>query len=81
MWLVEAAARRPPVKLLVVRLELDRDACTGHAICRDICPTVFAIGDDGLAVLLVDNIEPELESAVDEAVLACPDLAIRWIEQ
>lgn len=59
-----------------MRVELDRSACTGHAICRDICPEVFAIGEDGLAVLLEPNPDPALQASVKEAVAACPDCAI-----
>jgi ferredoxin len=32
----------------LLRVWIDPDLCTGDGICEEICPDVFAAGDDGL---------------------------------
>ena len=64
-----------------MRITLDRVACTGHGLCRDIAPTVFRIGEDGLAELLTEEVAPALARDVAEAVKCCPDNAIAIVER
>lgn len=54
-----------------VRIE-PRDECLGDGICNDECPEVFAMDDDGLA--MVSNAEPDesLRDAVQSAADECP---------
>jgi ferredoxin len=32
-----------------MKVWIDQDLCTGDGLCTEICPSVFAMADDGLA--------------------------------
>ena len=59
-----------------MKVELDADVCGGFGQCVAKAPAVFALTDDGYAVVLLDDIPVELEEAVREAELLCPTHAI-----
>ncbi len=59
---------------MAYRIILDRDACSGFGACVDLDPETFAVGDDGIAVVLVDRTDAEAAVA---AARACPMGAIR----
>jgi ferredoxin len=40
---------------MVMRVWIDREACTGDSLCEDICPDVFEMGDDSLAYVREDG--------------------------
>ena len=50
--------------------------CIGCGMCEGTCPDVFAVGDDGLAHAIVDEVPADQEDAVNEAAEACPVSAI-----
>ncbi|HTT91358.1 MAG TPA: ferredoxin [Acidimicrobiales bacterium] len=65
-----------------MRVWIEQDYCTGDALCEDLCPDVFEMGDDGLAHVkgesagLVDGIPavtvpPDLEEVVRDAEAQC----------
>lgn len=56
--------------------EVDKDACIGCGACPDICPEIFKMEDDGLAVSYVDSVPDELEDSALEAADSCPTEAI-----
>ena len=51
------------------------DTCTSCGLCVDNCPEVFRMGTD-IAEVIVDEVPPELEDAVQEAADDCPVEAI-----
>lgn len=51
-----------------VRIE---DTCTACGLCSDTCPEVFELGDE-LAQVIVDEVPPDQEDAVQQAVDECP---------
>ena len=55
-----------------VRVE---DICTACGLCVDTCPEVFEMGDD-VAQVIVDEVPPEQEDAVQQAADECPVEAI-----
>lgn len=56
-------------------------ACQGHARCVDIAPELFALDNEGLAILLIDGDLPgELEQKARQVVPRCPEFAIEIIE-
>jgi ferredoxin len=59
-----------------MKVDVDLDRCRGHGICWGLCPQVFDLTDDGWAEVLVDEVPPELEDKVHEAVRSCPEKAI-----
>ncbi|MEB3019540.1 ferredoxin [[Mycobacterium] crassicus] len=55
---------------------VDPDRCAGHGICTTICPEVFAINADGYSEVTVDEVPPQFENAVRDAIKQCPEHAI-----
>jgi ferredoxin len=55
-----------------VRIE---DTCTSCELCVDTCPEVFEMGSD-MAQVIVDEVPPEFEEAVQQAADECPAEAI-----
>jgi ferredoxin len=60
-----------------VKVIVDSHLCQGHARCVTICPDVFDIDDQGNGIVIQDEVPADLIDDVDEAVLACPESAIR----
>ena len=60
------------------RIEIDRSLCSGFGSCVDAAPEVFRLGDDGLAVALV---EESGASAALEAARSCPMGAIAVLDE
>ena len=55
---------------------VDEDACTGCAACQDVCPEVFDMNEDEIAIVKVEPIPAEHEAAAEEAAESCPVEAI-----
>ncbi|MEE2033671.1 ferredoxin [Rhodococcus chondri] len=61
------------------RLHIDRDMCEAHALCVEIAPEIFDLGDDDIAVC--DETPPEaLWPKAESAVSACPRQAVSIVE-
>ncbi len=58
-----------------MKVSVDADACTGCALCEEICPEVFEMGDD-IAKVKVSEVPAELEDKAKEAAGDCPSEAI-----
>lgn len=56
--------------------EVDKDTCIGCGACPDICPEVFKMEDDGLAIAYKNPVPSELENSAKEAADGCPVDAI-----
>jgi ferredoxin len=56
------------------------DGCIGDGICVDTCPEVFAMNDDGLAVVIAENVPAGAEGKCSEAADACPVVVIELSE-
>ena len=66
---------------MTLRISIDWTRCNGIGICESIAPDHFEVGDDGaLMVRRVDVADAERES-LDEAVRACPTMALTVGEQ
>lgn len=55
---------------------VDRDACIGCELCANICPEVFQMDDESIAIVIVDVIPSEVEDTAKEAEESCPTDAI-----
>lgn len=55
---------------------VNKDKCLGCGVCESDAPEVFKMGDDSIAVVLLDEIPSELEAAVKTAIEDCPEGAI-----
>ncbi len=59
-----------------MKASVDRDACIGCELCANICPEVFEMDDESIAVVIVDTIPTEVEDTAREAAESCPTDAI-----
>lgn len=59
-----------------MRITVDREQCEGNEDCILAAPDVFALGDDGVVRVLVDDVPADREAHVREAVNACPKAAL-----
>lgn len=57
-------------------LKADTTACQGYANCVDAAPDVYDIDDDGVVVLLKDEVSEEDRPRVEEAARSCPVSAL-----
>ncbi len=55
---------------------VDEDLCIGCALCEDLCPDVFQMGDDGLSHVINEAPGPDLYDCVSDAESSCPTAAI-----
>ena len=60
-----------------MKLVVDKDICIGCGACAAICPDVFEIDEDGLAVSVVESINEEIQEDAIDAKEGCPVNAIK----
>ncbi|MGI9624000.1 MAG: ferredoxin [Acidimicrobiales bacterium] len=60
-----------------MKISYNRDACQGHNRCYMLAPELFAVDDEGYAVLLIGAEIPEhLHDKAELAQDNCPEFAI-----
>jgi ferredoxin len=59
-----------------VKVHVDMNLCQSHGECAFVAPDVFELGDDDVLVWK-EEVDPSLADKVEEAVQACPMMAIR----
>lgn len=59
-----------------MKATVDREACIGCELCSTICPEVFEMDDEQIAIVIADPVPPELEDSAEEAADSCPTEAI-----
>ncbi|BBZ35065.1 ferredoxin [Mycolicibacterium confluentis] len=59
-----------------MKVTVDQQLCVGNGLCEAAAPDLFAVGDDGMAQVLVDEIPAADQELADEAVAACPARAL-----
>jgi ferredoxin len=59
---------------VTIRIEVDRDLCIGAQNCVRLAPALFAIDDEGLAVVLSDGVPSMADARAAEH--DCPTHAI-----
>lgn len=60
----------------VVRVEVDRATCEGHALCLVYAPEVFDMDDEERAVVMQNPVPEALRAGVEDAAGQCPVQAI-----
>ena len=59
-----------------MKAKIEADLCVGTGSCEAICPEVFEVTNDGVAVVKLDTVPAEAEASCREACDACPTDAI-----
>ncbi|CAN5832860.1 ferredoxin [soil metagenome] len=59
-----------------MKVSADRDVCIGAGVCVMSTEVVFDQDDDGIVVLVVDDVPGAEEAAVRKAVQLCPSGAL-----
>ena len=60
-----------------MQVSVNYDRCEGHAVCVEVAPTVFQIGDDDEQVRVIDDSPDEtLREQVVLSARRCPMTAI-----
>jgi ferredoxin len=63
-----------------MRIEFDRDACTGHGRCYTVAPEFYRADDDGYCLDPAREVPVELEAAARIGAENCPEEAIAVVE-
>lgn len=63
-----------------MKIDLDRDKCTGLGICESLASKYFEVNDDGDLELKQHILDDGDLSDVEEAVAGCPTEALRLVE-
>jgi len=58
------------------KIEVDWGLCESNGVCMGIIPEVFRLEDDDTLTVLQEDVTPENEEQVREAVRQCPRQAI-----
>lgn len=61
----------------MVKISADRDVCIQAGNCVMVADAVFDQDDDGIVVVLVDEVPEAEEDHAREAVKLCPSQALR----
>jgi ferredoxin len=64
----------------MVKISADRDVCISAGNCVMAADAVFDQDDDGIVVVLVDDVPAAEEEHAREAVKLCPSQALRLSE-
>ena len=59
-----------------MKVKADFDLCEANALCVGIAPDVFELDDDDFLTILTDEVTPENESRIRQAVASCPKAAL-----
>lgn len=56
------------------QVRIDREECIGCGTCVELCPEVFAMGEDDKAEVIKE--EGGDQACIDEAIASCPTSCI-----
>jgi ferredoxin len=59
-----------------MRIQVDTERCTGHALCATYAPDVFVLDDLGFNRTPSTDVAPDLADQARRGASACPEQAI-----
>jgi ferredoxin len=59
-----------------VKVKADFDLCEANALCVGFAPDVFEVDDDDYLTILTEEVTPDNESRVRQAIASCPKAAL-----
>lgn len=59
-----------------MKVRIDEDKCCGFAACLSIAPDIFDMDSQNIALVLVEDPEPDRFADIRAAAAACPTAAI-----
>jgi ferredoxin len=62
-----------------MRIVVDRDRCTGQAMCESVASDIFRVSDDGQVEILVAVVPGDRLSQAEWAVSCCPNEALELV--
>jgi ferredoxin len=65
----------------VAKIVVDYDSCEANAVCVGIIPEVFYLDDDDNLWLHSDDVTPENEGRLRQAVASCPKAALKIVDE
>jgi ferredoxin len=65
---------------MTMRISVDRERCNGIGICESIAADHFEVADDGSLVVLRSDVSDDERSTLEDAVRACPSMALSITE-
>lgn len=63
------------------KIEVDWGLCESNGVCMGINPDIFELGDDDMLTVHQEEVTPENEADVREAVRQCPRQAISIVAE
>jgi ferredoxin len=63
-----------------MKIEVDFGLCEANAICMGIIPEVFQVDEQDYLHVLSDEVTPENETQIRDAVRQCPRQAISIVD-
>ena len=60
-----------------MKASINRELCIGCGLCAEICPEVFAMGEDMIAIVIVEESPESAQGCVQDAADSCPVEAIQ----
>lgn len=64
-----------------MKLKVNEDVCIGCGACQAVCGEAFEIGDNGLAQVIVDEINDDIKEDAIDAKEGCPVAAIEEVTE
>ncbi|MDT5018181.1 MAG: ferredoxin [Mycobacterium sp.] len=64
----------------MVKVEADREVCIQAGNCVMVAVAVFDQDDDGVVVVLVDEVPDDEQEHAREAIKLCPSQALRLVD-
>jgi ferredoxin len=62
-----------------MRVRVDLNLCTGHALCYSVAPDVFDLDDTGHCLLTAADVPRDREQKAEAGAAACPERAITLV--